>query len=367
MTSPILFVGGEDIDFIQLNGAVWSVSTAANSFRGGYARCSMVMSVGSSTLDTTHYLSAPFAATGTFWTTFRMNYGTAGGGGSAFNQAFIPLKFYDANGVERIRIRLTQGFAQPNDTFNVYKVDAAGTLTQLGSTSTGRYNSSTLANTSVVLATPDKIDVFMNYGTSGQIQVFLNGTKTYDSGTVDTTTNGNAALAFVGLGINSSANAGGTTFIYYSEAIVSTHDTRSLNLVTQTATAVGNTHNFDGGTAANISALTAATGDASPNFSNTAGQINEYQVTPTLPVGTFGVVSVIHKIRAVAGESGPQKIDDMVRTGGTDYVSSDIPLVGSWQTYASPWDLNPNTGLAWAVGELASASTTFNMGAKSVT
>ncbi len=141
----------------------------------------------------------------------------------------------------------------------------------------------------------------------------------------------------------------------------------TLAQVTRLATANGNTHNFDGGTAANLAAVSMASGDASPNYSGSAGQIQEYQVTPALPAGTYSVAAVVHKVRATRGATGPSKYDVAVRTGGADFFSSDISPDGAWGTSQTIWAVNPNTGLAWSTAELVNASTAYNFGIKSVT
>lgn len=370
MTSPILFVGGEDIDFTPVNtvilasgatGGQFQPSSTANAFRSGYARHAMQHIGFTNGVDNVRYIRTnPLFSSSQFWVTFRLNCQQGNGNVAG---AFIPVRLVDSNGVVRLYVKFTAANGSPpNDTFGVFKENAALSSTQLGSNSTSRFSSCTGS----LLATPDKIDIFVNYAVSGQITLYLNNTQTFNF-TGDLTTDGQTALAGVEFGQAVGSPNSFSPSTYYSEGLVSTLDTRTNSVFTQTATANGNTHNFDGGTAANIAATSQSTGDANPNFSGTAGQINEYQVTPAMPTGNFGVISVVHKIRALAGASGPQKMDDLVRTGGTDYASSDISLGGGWQTYANPWDLNPNTGIAWAVGDLVNASTAFNLGLKSVT
>jgi hypothetical protein len=134
----------------------------------------------------------------------------------------------------------------------------------------------------------------------------------------------------------------------------------------EVAAANGNTDTFTGGTAANLAATSMSTGDASPNYSLSAGQIQEYTVTPALPAGSFGIVSVVHHARATAGTSGPTKFDFIVRTGGADFTSPDVAPKLAWGTFAYAWDTNPNTGNAWQTSELLNASASFNLGLKSV-
>ena len=366
---PILFAGGEDLDYTTYLGGAssFSWSTSANAFRSGYARGATSLFIPGTTPDTTKYAVISFAASSNFWATFRMNYYAFGNGNTG---ACRPLKFFDSSGVERIRVQLSAAFVGPNDTFVVQKVNAAGTATTLGTTSTGRYGSAIVTNSGApILAVPDKMDVFINYGVSGQIQIYnttpVGTILVYDSGTVDTTTDGNTTLAQMGLGgVATSVNGNVVT---YSEIIISTTDTRTMSLVTQAATANGNTHNWTAGTAANISAASFATGDASPNYSQTAAQIQQYTITPAIPTGNFSVVAMVHKARVLAGASPPTKFDFMVRTAATDFSSSDFTPTGMWATYQNIWAVIPNTTAAWATTDFPASSASFNYGLKSVT
>lgn len=363
-----LFAGGEDLDFTSPNGSIITavnggfdsigLETTAGSFRSGYARHAIAIFTLTNTVDK-RIRATLNAATTAFWTTYRVNYKNFNGNGVV--NVLNPMRFLDASGVERIRITYTGTFGSPNDTFKVQSVNAAGTVVQLGSNSTGRYCST--AAVQGYLPAPDKIDVFMNYAVAGQISVYLNGALTYNF-TGDVTTNSVTTLAAVDLGPHTNGPNGYSAF---SEVLIDTLDTRNANLVTRVATANGNTHNFDGGTAANAATTTMSTGDASPQFALTAGLIDEYQTTPALPTGNFNVRAVVHKARAAIGATGPTKFEFMVRTGGADFVSSDISPTLAWATYGYSWELNPNTGVAWATSELVNASTAYNMGLKSVT
>lgn len=377
MSSP-LFVGCEDISFTPIGTSIvpssaavgqWQPDTTANSFRSGYPRYAMMLNtaVGAGA-DTIHYLrTQPYAgalfSSNNFWTTFRYNC-TSGNGTQARQN--IPIRFVDSNGVVRLRIKFSNVTAAPNDTFIVEKVNAAGTATQVGSTSVGRY-ASAAAGSSYIVNT-DKIDIYVNYSASGTFSVYLNGVQTFTVTGVDLTTDGQTNLAAVDLGSADGSQNSTNSKSAYSEVLCTADDTRGLSgIAVQVATANGNTHNWDNGTAANFSANSMNTGQTSPQSSATTGQIDEYQVTPALPSGVFSVVSVVQHAQVAAGLTGLTKFDFMVRTGGSDFASSDFTPTLNWVTYATNWDLNPNTGSAWAIGQLLNSSTLFNMGLKSVT
>lgn len=369
MTTNVLFVGGEDLDFTY-KGAQLSYSgsgfifedTTAGRFRAGIARYGI--QVGQNGLNGAFgggsanqfaimgqmvlpESNTPTSATD-FWLTAR-----CWNNNGSLNVAW-PIRLRDINGVERLR------WTNGADSFKVYTVNAAGTAVSLGNGVSG-FNL-------ISPGAPDRVDMHVNYATSGRITIWVNGAQVYDfSG--DITTNGQTALSTVELSVNASAQGGGgiAAITVWSEVMMSKVDTRACpGIVSHVATANGNTHNFDSGTASNLANVNMTVGDAAPNYSATAGQIQEYQVTPAIPSGSFGVDSVVHKIRGVLGNVGPTKINDMVRTGGTDYASSDIALNGGLMTYMGTWDLNPNTGLAWSISDLVNSSTAYNFGLKSV-
>lgn len=359
MTSSILFAGGEDIDFISVsgygsssvNGTVWRDTTAGH-FRSGYARYSIGLPWSNANSAA---FNAPAGAytSANFWLSFQCTWSFGG-----TNLANNVLVFYDSGGTARLALQCSTGGVYNFGTYN-----NAGTFSVLGS--------SVSINQSGVgvgtLGPISKFDVHIVYGTSGSITMYQNGTQIYTF-TGDNTTNSatilDSRIAFASM----TAWNSNTGTACYSEIIVSTRDTRNFSLVTQAPTANGNTHNWDGGTAANISATSMTTGQVSPNYSGTAAQIQEYQVTPAIPTGNFSIISVVQKAQATVGASGPTKFEFMVRTGATDYTSSpDTAPVGVWATYSYNWDTNPNTTNPWQTSELPASSTSFNMGLKSVT
>lgn len=361
----VLFAGGEDLDFTFLSGfngttlgSLFAADTTVGRFRAGYARHGLGVDANSGAMSGNTFMRTgsnnfpPFAAT-SFWVTARHRIG----GASSSPGNFVFFRLNDASGIPRVRVRATS--AGYPGVIVLEKVNAAGTVTNL--------LTSALPFPSNAPAVPDKIDVFVNYTTSGTTFQFYNNGILLLNFSGDLTTDSVTSLGSVDFGIAAASNGGGNVSETWSEIIVATADTRTYNLVTQVATANGNTHNFTAGTAADIAATVFTTGDAAPNVSATAGQIQEYQVTPALPAGTFAIVSVVHKIRAVAGIAGPQKMDAMIRVGGADFTSADIPLSSGWATYANNWDLNPNTGAAWGISDIVNASTLYNFGVKSVT
>lgn len=346
----ILFAGGEDFDFTPINGAIstsgnLAIVSGAGTIRTGYARYAINVN---SFIANTVFLRAPFAPTQSFWFSARVCCQT---GQPPSSGAYI-VQFVDANSVRRLRLRNTTN--TPGGPWALEKVDASGTATQLGSNSITGFSSNP--------STPDKLDIFVNDAVAGSAAVYINGVQVINF-TGDVTTNSVTALAGVDLGSWDTYSNPFPVNTCWSEIIVSTTDTRNMSLVTQAPTALGNTDTFSSGAVAHVNGTQYA--DSSPDYSTTAGQIQEYQVTPAIPSGTFSVVSLVQHVRATIGGTGPQHLDFAVRVGTTDYFSADQAVSTAWGLVSYNWDTNPATGAAWGTADLAASSTAFNMGYRS--
>lgn len=383
MTSPILFAGGEDLSFSPFGGEYGGSilpDTTAGRFRSGYARHALsVRSDASGAINLHGIRSQPFAPpllnSGAeltpFWITARV--WCLQDNIFGITSDCILLRLLDDQGVPRLVISNKGGFATspigtPGGPYQVFTagIGAGGIINQ----SNGLTGS--LSGLSPTPLLPDKLDIYVSYNVlspsvapPGQITIYVNGTQIFDSGHINLTTNSNVKIAYLDLMSPVELVFNGTTLTAWSEVIVSTRDTRTMGMLTQVASGNGNTHNWDHASAANMDS--ALSMDSSPESSATAGQIDEYTVTPGAPPGSFGIVSVVQHARASAGSSGPQKIKQIVRTGGTDYFSADKTLSSAWTLYVENWDTNPNTGVEWQTSDLPPGSSAFNMGVKSDT
>jgi hypothetical protein len=347
----ILFAGGEDLDFLPIGGAYglsgssgfYINSSFTASYRSGYARHSLSnVNAGVNT----NFLRAVFAATTSFWVSARVQCAT---NQAPSGNAWI-MTLNDSNNIRRLRLRNTTG--SPVGPYALEKVDASGAATQLGSNS--------IAGLSSTPSVPDKIDIFVNYAVAGSAAVYFNGVQVI-SFTGDVTTNSVTSLAQLDLGTWGTGNSSITT--NWSEVIVSTTDTRNMSLVTQAPSANGNTVAFSSGAPSHVNATLAQ--DGNPDYSATAGQLQEYQVGQAIPSGTFSVVSVVQHVRATIGSTGPQHIDFATRVGTTDYFSTDQTVSTAWGLVSYNWDNNPATSAPWSTADLAASSTAFNMGYRS--
>ena len=336
-SATTLFAGGEDSDFTMNGTAV--PNTTTTYFTSGYAR-EAIVTAGGGDPPLSYAQSPTFTANSTIWVHAKV-YPYLQGDGSNDD----VLRVYSPDGLARIEVRAT---GSPSGEWKISTVNSSGTITDLVTMSSACFNG---------LHT---MDLYINYAVSGEVTLYCDG-KSYADYTGNVTTNSATQLNQILLGGPDSTCCGYTTSTAWSEVIVATTDTRNLRLATLAPSANGNTDNWDTGGVSNVNETTDNT--STVNASGTAGQIQEYSVT-ALPSGSFQVQDVWLNMKAQVDTSGPQHIQAMVRTGSTDYTSSNLsPPQGSWGWISNDWTTNPNTGVAWTTSDLSAVG--FNMGFKS--
>lgn len=330
------FIGGEDHDFTKIG--VCSVDTATTTVRRtANSRCTLKVGVNAATTD--GWSASLDAARSSLWLTARI----FGVSGAASNAIVDFISFMD--GTNR---RLGIDFTQNSNQFRLYKKTAAGTKTTLV-TSAVNFSFSVL----------QKIDVQIVYGTSGLMNLYLDGTliATYSG---DLTTDGATSLSGFVLGSTSPTNSASVS-TYWSEVICGLDDTRSLNLVTLAPSANGNAFAWTN-SYANLSEVTLD--DTTLCSSSTAGDLAQMTVSSGGITGNPAIRAVCISARAQKGASGPQNLQMNVRTGGNDYFSSNLALPAAFNRVAYTFESNPATSGAWAYTDLTAAG--FNVGIKSI-
>jgi hypothetical protein len=325
--TTIYFAGGEDSEFYAV-GIVPTIVTSSSYIRTSFARMGFQF-FGNGILYITHYL--PFSAS-SFWHSQRVCITNNNN-----NSSNRLLSYADSSNIERLRLAPVS-----SNVYQVLKVDASGTTTQLGSNFNLTFSGGV-----------DKLDTNIVYNASGLFALYLNGVLVF-SYSGDVTTNSVTSLSYVRLGCPASS-----PFTTWSECIVADTDTRSMSLQTLAPVANGNTHNFDTGSpaASNVNEITL--NDATLDGSTTAGQIDEYTI-PAIVGGTLPIVAVGVSARMQCGTTGPQHADIVVRSGSTDYLSSNMNLTLTWSDYQNWWMTDPNTSAPWL-------ALPVNIGIKSIT
>jgi hypothetical protein len=339
--TTVYFAGSDDMDFNFY--AAMGIVTSTARFRPAWVRSGVGDIQGSSASAAEN--ATAFTAT-TFWAQARFCNSFAAG--MVANSYIMELRSSDH--LPRLRFKVTNG-GGPTNTFSVVKTDASGTETVLfsGSVTWDVPNTGTEAT---------QLTWQVNYAVAGSVQVWYKGVS-LGSFSGDVTTNSLTSLSYVAV-----KGSGGGNNCFWSEIMVVDFDCRTAGLQVFPPVANGNTHTFDTGTpaAANVNEVTL-------NFntldgSTTANQIDEY-TTAAVITGTFDVMAYGVSFIASKGTSGPTKMDAVVRTGGTDFLSSDFSLTTFYQNYQNWWTTNPGGG-NWLTTQIGSTAG-FNIGVKSIT
>jgi hypothetical protein len=192
-----------------------------------------------------------------------------------------------------------------------------------------------------------KIDMqLVNYGASATVNVYVSGVNVISfSGDVTVLSNTNLDQAVIpGFSTNFSP--------LVSEIIVSTDDTRSFpGLVTLALTGAGTTDSWSG-VFSTINQTTLS--DASPNFTNTTAQDQQFNITD-LPSGTFVINAVkIEGRMAVSATPTATQVKLGYNSGGTVAFGTGATktLTTAYTTYEQLDATNPVTAAAWAQSDM---------------
>lgn len=339
--TTVYFAGTEDIDFNFYAGM--STTASASRFRPSWVRTAVAdtASVAVSAAEN----AVPFTAT-TFW------------GQARFCNAFAPgavsgsyiMEFRSSDHLPRLRFKLTNS-GTPPQTFAIVKTNAVGTETSL-------FTGSVIWDTPAPGNEAQALTWQINYAVAGSVQVWYKGIS-LGIFTGDVTTDALTSLSYVAL-----KGTGGGNNCFWSECMVVDFDCRTAGLQTFAPVANGNTHTFDTGTpaAANVNEQTLNLNTL--DGSTTANQIDEY-TTGAVIAGTFDVMAYGVSFLATKGNTGPSKMDAVVRTGGTDFLSADFVLTTYYANYQNWWTTNPGGG-NWLTTQIGSTAG-FNIGVKSIT
>lgn len=337
----ILFAGGEDSDLTP--SALGAVTTNTAFFRSTKARCALSIGTTPAGNYTEGWTGTMSTASSEFWFTGRYYaeyFGNSTGEGLVF-----------LDGLTR-RLYLTQNPSNGNNPLSLVKRTAGGTNTIL--------QNSSLAFSAFGLI---KIDVYIKYAVVGRVRVYTNGTLVIDYSGDVTTDSATTLSGFVCGKFHCQATAATAGPCHWSEIMAATVDTRSFSLVTLPCADAGNTTSWTDGTlASKINEVTV--NDATIISTDTANAVNQFTIGSDNLAGNPGIVAVSVVARAQKGATGPANAQLMVRTYGTDYVSSTKALQTSLQPTIHFWETNPNTGLAWTDDELMAVG--FNVGIKSI-
>lgn len=148
-----------------------------------------------------------------------------------------------------------------------------------------------------------------------------------------------------------------------SECIISTTSTVGMRLATISATANGDEVDWTG-IFSDVNA--ALINDSTMISSGTSGEEECFAMSDlSTPASLLQPLAVIVSSRAKNSPTGPQNLQSLVRTGGSNFTSSNFPgLSTSFENgFQTVWELNPNTSALWTPAEVNA----LQVGAKSDT
>ena len=340
------WIGAEDLDFDGGIGNITWADATSSHFDAAYARSAILVNPTTTSLNSDYISAQNRFSTTSFWFHTRLYAGPAVGGQSLFSGQYQDLiVFTDVNGLPRLAVSCrgdsSNVFCTPGNssgaTWVISLIDSNGAHTTLVTLTNGP-----------PMATTTTYDIHVsNYGGSGTITVYLGGVA-IGGYTGNLATNGNTTLNGVRLGTWDISYSG--HYSAWSEVYVSDSITTNLRIATLAPNGTGNSNAWSCS-----GASPAATVNANPNTdafncnSATTGQKQQFTL-PTVPAGASGILAVVNSFRGAVGISGPQTFRSLLRVGGSDYESSDIPGAVGLAAHQSVNVTNPATSGPWTVG-----------------
>ena len=316
----------EDIDFITPPGVV----TTSGYFRSGWARCA----VGVNGNPVSGLRSLPFNA-------------------GAQTNAWLTARFI-APSPTFVESKSLIGFGlSGTNNFIGIGCDSSGTkFTLVGSNGSSYTTLATEAGTDFLGNALLRIDMQLsNFGSSGTLSLYVNSALivTYTGNLTQTGFTTGFDSVFIGPAVSSIFE------IYCSEIVVADSDTRGLlGLQTMALTGAGTTTSWSNNTFSNINAISYS--DASPAYTNTTAQDQEYTVTAATP-SVFSVIAVTQSARAaIPSGSTPTHLKLGYGSSGTGYFgsgSTKSPTTG-FASYTQIDQTNPITSATWTQSNLSS-------------
>jgi len=217
-SATLLYAGGEDADFVCNGGGTCIVDTTAGRYRSGWARAAYrVISLTVVDPPVNRFATSTFTASSSLW--IHAQY---------CNMVATCVDTTTTSGAQLLRVMDSAG----NPTLIVRGTGNPGQLKISSRTSAGVFTDLVTCS-SAVNASLTQLDLFVNYGTSGEVALYNNSAEVCRfAGDV---TNGDGATTLNGVEF-AAARAysfiGNSAWGYWSEVIIATTDTRGMSRFT---------------------------------------------------------------------------------------------------------------------------------------
>jgi hypothetical protein len=331
MANEVLFAGGRLDSLAFITGTPVEITTAGY-FDASYSDCALQL-FNSDALAATFVTMSGGALTPT----------TVVSGETAyihFDAYFKGLtNNVTINNVNLAELRDASGFPwfairnnSASGTFGLYYNSGTGASpvwTQLGSSWTPNNPVYLTHDIKLTLGSPHSIE----YSQNGNL--YFSGTFTQASLTAI------RDAKFVGTATNT---ANGINFL---SQILCTRGISTINAKVKTCRATGAGTN-SGWTGAFGNVSEAINSDATLDTALTATLKQSYTMGDVTVPGGFVIQSIFHWLRAKDDGSAPANIQSLIRSGGTDFASSNLSGIGtSFVPIGLRYDTDPNTSAAW--------------------
>lgn len=338
--ATILFGGGEDLDFTLIGAS--GADTTSGHFRSAYARLAISTNDSASVSDpvVARIYTAVFTGTQDLW--LHTQYFTSQAVSDVSAQTACAIT---ADGVCRLLIR----GVGTTGTVKVSTRTAGGALVDLVTCTVGGFPVQNVLGA---------FDWHINYAVSGSVDLYFRDTSVcHYSGDVTAASGQTLVNQFYLGGTSTSGGAPND----WSEVIVSSTDSRDMNLFTCAPQAAGTTQTWTG-VVGSVNPL--GYSDVTSISTASTGNISNW-TCPVLPAGTFTVPAVIQsaRVQSVTGITN-FRFNSRPAGAGADFdTSADIPAIGTFQNYQNNIvSTNPATAGAWTPSSLGAG---VNFGIKS--
>lgn len=343
-SAAILWAGGEDTS-INAIGTVTTITAGSTGWFTAFSRGALSVANGTSTSDPPpNRIQTPtFTASSSIW--IHAVFFSTNAPGTTLNEQGLLIRSPD--GVGRVYLRQTGTSGQ----LKLSIANAARSFTDLVTLST-----TLAANTLYTL----DMQVPYTCGGGDVTNIYLNaslaGTYTGSLCTDSATTLNQ--VEFMQLNNNGSVGVCQGTANNpdcWSQMIVATEDTRSMNLATLTLQGSGATQAWTPNTLANVNKATIS--DTSFVSTSLNNQVSEWTAPTSAPTGTWGVKALMLNARLLVSTTGPQNGEFIVHVSGSDYTSlgAECPaptLTNGFANYQCLMSVSPATSTTWGISEI---------------
>lgn len=327
-TTNLPFMGGELASFDRSDGSVIEVTTSGN-YDTGFARCAITVPGGSS------YAATPiWSAASDFY--FHATAAIGLGFSESGDQELAV--FYDGSNTEVAKILVDNNTVNYNTlTFSLWTV-TGGVYVNHGS-----FN--------IPTGGLQQYDVELKAGAAGVAAMYVAGGQRISATGLNHTawTTGIERVVLMG----ALGNQGGVNGTAWSEVICdsSSHVGDRLKTFPINANSAVNT----GWTGSVTNVNEVVLNDSTFVYAASASLTSTY-LASGFSLGTYNVVAVGVSARALVNSgSGPQNLQIVLRSGGSNFNSSSIALSAGYQACAHSWTTDPHTSSAWLTANAAGA------------